>query len=504
MISRTRFAAFLFAAIVPLPFIALACQSSDSNSGNPTGGFGAGGSSQGGTAGNGTGGTGQPAGGAAQGGGGPGEGGANPAGGSAGAPGGECGGEAVTIADLNQYVGDPALKPQARLTGVVATSQKFLVSPSKSGCLWGVYVTMPGEAAEYGSIQLVTKGAVPTAGANGSTVCSTDADKSGIIPNDIAPGDVVNVSGFISEFLSNSCGMVPDGGAMANPKPAAAQRQMTPISCMEVTKGGGVATPHVADAALLDQLAAGTDEALLRKWSGALLTLQGALTAKQDPSDTFGMGQAVSNHGAIFLNESSIVVNNGIYYNDITCTGPKDPTKKYTYALDTAFTSVTGIFSLNFCTWQLSVRTKCGDIAPTSPACSGEDCPPSTPEDNDAACSDGQDNDNNGFVDCKDFGCSKNPAVTVCAGTPEDTDATCSDGIDNDNNGFTDCKDFSCSKSKTVTVCPMDPGTPENTAAACADKLDNDNDGFADCEDKDCCSVVDCKTSAPMSFCGKM
>jgi hypothetical protein len=36
----------------------------------------------------------------------------------------------------------------------------------------------------------------------------------------------------------------------------------------------------------------------------------------------------------------------------------------------------------------------------------------------------------------------------------ENTDASCSDGIDNDDDGFTDCDDFGCSQNPLVTVCP--------------------------------------------------
>lgn len=76
-------------------------------------------------------------------------------------------------------------------------------------------------------------------------------------------------------------------------------------------------------------------------------------------------------------------------------------------------------------------------------------------EGDDATCSDGIDNDGNGFTDCDDFACSDNDAVTVCAPPPaEDTDAACSDGIDNDGDGFIDCEDFDCSIANGVAVCP--------------------------------------------------
>ena len=36
---------------------------------------------------------------------------------------------------------------------------------------------------------------------------------------------------------------------------------------------------------------------------------------------------------------------------------------------------------------------------------------------------------------------------------PENTDALCSDGVDNDGDSYLDCEDFDCSESDTVTVC---------------------------------------------------
>ncbi len=92
-------------------------------------------------------------------------------------------------------------------------------------------------------------------------------------------------------------------------------------------------------------------------------------------------------------------------------------------------------------------------------------------------CTDGFDNDGDGFIDCQDWGCSRNPAVTVCA---EITASLCTDGIDNDGNGFTDCEDWGCSRNPSVTVCR------ENTDALCSDGLDNDRNGMTDCADTAC------------------
>lgn len=49
----------------------------------------------------------------------------------------------------------------------------------------------------------------------------------------------------------------------------------------------------------------------------------------------------------------------------------------------------------------------------------------------------------------------------------------CSNGIDDDGDGFTDCEDNDCAQSQTVEC-------------NCNDGQDNDGDGFVDSEDNDC------------------
>ena len=177
------------------------------------------------------------------------------------------------------------------------------------------------------------------------------------------------------------------------------------------------------------------------------------------------------------------------------------------------------------------VAVDSGMTTPTD-ATTGMDrrCVPSGMENSNAACSDGIDNDCNGFFDCNDFACSRNAAVTICpdAGQStrdaaqrvdtagcvrsggEDDAMACGDGRDNDCNGFMDCNDFACSRNPAVMVCgAFDAGAPrdvfmfrdvgprgdsagctsmgmENTPTACADGIDNDCDGFLDCADRNC------------------
>ncbi|MDC0715053.1 hypothetical protein POL68_41775 [Stigmatella sp. ncwal1] len=103
------------------------------------------------------------------------------------------------------------------------------------------------------------------------------------------------------------------------------------------------------------------------------------------------------------------------------------------------------------------------------------------------ACADGLDNDGDGYSDCNDFDCSRNPYVKICnaASYPflaESSNATCSDGLDNDGDRYKDCRDYQCLNNPLVTVC----GNQENSITECSDGLDNDGDGVVDCSEGTC------------------
>jgi hypothetical protein len=529
-----------FALLASLAVVACQEEESSTPKGSPgAGGSAAGGSSQQG----GTGGTNQ--------------GGNNPTGGAGGSGAGTggtsggdpCGGEEKTIQELNK-VKAPLPENRLRLKGVVATSRKFLVSPSQSGCLWGVFVTAPGASVvEYGSIQLVSKGAPPETTADGKTVCKTDQESSGMIPNEIQPGDTLDVSGFLDEFLLKQCGQPStQNPAVNNPRPDAGQRQIKDISCLTKIGSGAVPAPApISDVATLNAIAQGknTDD-LLYKWSGALVQITVPLTSKQVPETgaKYFNCSAVSGFGDINFEETELTVGNGVYYNDLSCAGPRDNNKRYDFQQPTTFTSITGIVALDFCTWQVSTRSRCDDILPKSPTCDlatdacakVEGATKCTGTENTVeACTDKKDNDGNSFIDCNDFGCCnvvdcKTLAPdSSCAkkgsggsggsggGSPENTVEACSDGKDNDGDKYTDCNDFDCCALIDCKTTAPDSscakkgsggsggssGVKENTVELCSDKLDNDGDKYIDCDDFDCCAVVDCKTIAPASACGK-
>ncbi|MGC4115606.1 MAG: hypothetical protein QM765_13575 [Myxococcales bacterium] len=140
----------------------------------------------------------------------------------------------------------------------------------------------------------------------------------------------------------------------------------------------------------------------------------------------------------------------------------------------------------------------------------------SLPENTDELCKDGIDNNGNTYIDCADYSCCRPgtdggvaPGVTVCAPItcqgpgkmPEDTQATCSDGKDNDGNKKFDCNDPGCCRPGTDggmlpgLTCEFGscagPGREVTSAATandeCSDGLDNNGNTFTDCADFDCC-----------------
>jgi len=77
-----------------------------------------------------------------------------------------------------------------------------------------------------------------------------------------------------------------------------------------------------------------------------------------------------------------------------------------------------------------------------------------------AECSNGIDDDGDGFIDENDFDCTE-------------TGAECNNGIDDDGDGFIDENDFDCTE----------------TDSECSNGLDDDGDGFIDGDDFDCESL---------------
>ena len=115
-------------------------------------------------------------------------------------------------------------------------------------------------------------------------------------------------------------------------------------------------------------------------------------------------------------------------------------------------------------------------------ACSRCDCRPG-PE----LCENFCDDDRDGRFDCEDPDCSADPHCAGCIPTAADENGStmCTDGFDNDCDGWPDCCDEPICAFWTIGC---DVRWPEK----CDDGADNDFDGFPDCSDSDCACFIGC------------
>lgn len=89
-----------------------------------------------------------------------------------------------------------------------------------------------------------------------------------------------------------------------------------------------------------------------------------------------------------------------------------------------------------------------------------------------------------------------------CTSGPETTIAACTDGCDNEGDGYVDCDDFNCCtviglSCSTAFLCGRlgsCTSSTEDTVAACTDGCSNDGDPYEDCDDFDCCGIAGCTT----------
>jgi hypothetical protein len=113
------------------------------------------------------------------------------------APGSHIGG---TVGARNRCLGT-----QVALTGVVATSPKFLASLGATGtCYWGVFVSEPvPQAVPYSGGLVLNTGTNAVLEASGLYgACPTGTD---LIPDDTAPGDVLSVTATLVSYVRADC-----------------------------------------------------------------------------------------------------------------------------------------------------------------------------------------------------------------------------------------------------------------------------------------------------------
>lgn len=250
---------------------------------------------------------------------------------------GSCGtGIATTITQIMN--GSVAVGTNVSLTGVVATSPKFLASKGSTGeCLWGVFVSEPvTQAVPYSGALVTTLGTPATADATGSYgACPAGTD---VIPSDTAAGDVFTVNANIKSYVKASC------ATSASPAPGPEVRVADACALRRTASGQKVPSP--ATVPDVTELTNAASEAIHRKWTGVLIKLDN-VTAQG------GVGST-----------GSIQLTNGVRVRDRIY-----QPRTAVFTSSTAFASITGISHLDVCTWSVEPRDPCTDYNPKSQNC---------------------------------------------------------------------------------------------------------------------------------------
>jgi hypothetical protein len=277
-----------------------------------------------------------------------------------------CDGAAHTIEELTNGTVGPKIK--VKVTDVVATSRKFLVSGSKKvdgTCLWGVYVSAPGlTTAKANSGMLALGYGTKASMADGAIEASCPTLQSGLagdlLPDDVKPGDVLTLVGETDAFILNSCGEKPGESTIA-------QKQLAKLCSATRTGTAAVPAPAVLVATDITKLGAQTDKAFYDKWSGVRVRLEGVTAVDQGQP---GKPQTTDMYGNVVLEGSNVMVGDKLYYvkgsQNFCERGPKFS------SLD--FDAIQGLVTLDYCTWKLQPTSKCKDFEPPSNGCDAEPC----------------------------------------------------------------------------------------------------------------------------------
>jgi hypothetical protein len=284
-------------------------------------------------------------------------------GGSGGGTGGSTCGDGADVHTIEEVNTDQVgAGIDVKLVGVVAMSQKFLVNYSKSSgsCLWGVFVSAPGltETAANSGVIVKSYGddaVIPPGGTEAA--CPNPPGDS--IPDDVQPGDVLDIVGETSTFPTPSLLTM----YCTNPGDTAIPGREVAFAC-SVTKTGTapVPTPHTLAPDEITKLMDPSDDAFHAQWTGVKVRLAD-VTHAADP--------IVGDFGIITLAEGAVEVKDNIYYvkgaTELCQTGPVFATPPVTW------THIDGFSYLDFCRWGIEPADKCADFAPSS-----DDCPSAT------------------------------------------------------------------------------------------------------------------------------
>ncbi|MGK3995283.1 hypothetical protein [Sorangium sp. So ce1024] len=252
--------------------------------------------------------------------------------------------------------------------GVVAMSRKWLVSKSRSSgsCLWGVFLSAPDiTVTEANSgILALSYGTRGVTDDRGNVVCpDMEQEPAGdAFPDDVKPGDVLDVTGRTSYYSPSDCDQQPPE---ANPT-RVKQRQLANVTLVKRTGTAPVPEPRAFSGEEIAKLGAPGDpdgEKFHDAWGGVKVRLAGPLK----PTLQGDMQTVVGAYGNIVLAGSELRVGDKMYYVQGS-TNACDQAPDYP-STDIEWARIDGFSTLDYCTWSLQPSNKCADFDPA-----GKDC----------------------------------------------------------------------------------------------------------------------------------
>ncbi|WP_437309833.1 hypothetical protein [Sorangium sp. So ce388] len=253
---------------------------------------------------------------------------------------------------------------------VVAMSRKWLVSKSKSSgsCLWGVFLSASGiSVTEANSgILALSYGTRGVTDDRGNVICPEieQAPVGDAFPDDVKPGDVLDVTGRTSYYSPADCDEQPPE---ANPTQVK-QRQLANVTAVKRTGTAPVPEPRVFSGEEIAKLAAPGNpdgEQFHDAWGGVKVRLAGPLSPILQGE--MGSQTVVGAYGNITLDGSELRVGDKVYYvQGSTNACHKAPDYRKT---EIEWVRIDGFSTLDYCTWSLQPLNKCADFDPA-----GKDC----------------------------------------------------------------------------------------------------------------------------------
>jgi hypothetical protein len=276
-----------------------------------------------------------------------------------------CEGPEATVQEVTTGVFGQGSK--VSMNGVVAMSHKWLVSHSKTShnCLWGVFVSAPGltETAPNSGVLILSYGHKATIpeGETQEYCPRLGQDETGDrIPDNVKPGDVLDVVGVVDRFPDPPMCEAPD------PPNEAGMLQVNQVCKADIVGQATPPTPKVMTGADITKLSSPSDKEFHDQWGGVKVRIE-------DVGVTPEAGAVVGMYGIIHL-ANGVEVGDKLYYrgysNNVCHEGPvfSDPTMM--------FDRVDAFHYLNWCTWGLQTNDKCADFSPRSEDCTADVCEP--------------------------------------------------------------------------------------------------------------------------------